>query len=130
MAKFNLESNILNNFERYFCDNISKQLGDHTLNLIKEEYDNSTDPYGDVWKKRKDNDPHPLLIDTGAFYNDWQLTIKSNGFEVSNSTPYASYLQEGTEKMPARKTVPNKQLPTKWKEDYLKLIHLAIQDIK
>lgn len=69
-------------------------------------------PDGDNWiewaqstrlgRERKGNAGKGLLWDSGNLLRSFKIDINTSDVVISNTAPYANYLQEGTNKMPAR----------------------------
>jgi phage gpG-like protein len=54
------------------------------------------------WAKRKYQVNHPLLRKTGRLAGSFQLQRQGNGFVVTNTAPYAQYVNDGTNDTSAR----------------------------
>lgn len=75
---------------------VSEQLAEETLELIREGFEESRDPYGSPWESLVLREGKPLE-DTGAMKASWhRQRADARGFSVANSKPYAKYHQDGT----------------------------------
>ncbi len=75
---------------------VNEQLAEETIELIREGFQNSRDPYGDAWAPLVLRDGRPLE-DTGGLKAAWfRQSVTARGFVVANAKRYASYHQDGT----------------------------------
>ncbi len=75
---------------------VNEQLAEETVELIREGFDNSTDPYGDPWEELVLREGRPLE-DTGGLKAAWfRERADATGFSVANAKSYAGYHQRGT----------------------------------
>lgn len=75
---------------------VSRQLGEASIELIREGFENSRDPSGRRWKPVKLRDGRPLEL-TGGLKGSWFLAkADDGGFRVPNAKRYAIYHQKGT----------------------------------
>lgn len=88
--------------------------------FVEEEFDTGSDPYGRSWAAlaertlRKGRKPPPLT-DTGAMRGSVEIRpAQGAGVQISIGEPYSVYHQQGTSRMPARKMLPEGDLPPKW----------------
>lgn len=83
---------------------------------FEENFYNQQDDEGNLWKPRKDDLPHPLLIKTGKMFRaatnpgDAGHLYRDEGGTLvvgvlGNVVPYAIYHHTGTRKMPARRVI-------------------------
>lgn len=72
-----------------------------------------------AYRNKKGNASKGLLNDTGALLNSFKIIVKDKQVVVGTNLPYAKYLQDGTNKMPAR---PFIGLPVKSQESVSILI--------
>lgn len=88
-------------------EDLCQEMAEETLELIDQEFDTDVDPRGVGWAPRKGRRTNPLLEDTGDFRGNFGIfEVNKAGYTIANYTPYAGYLQRGTERSPARRTVP------------------------
>lgn len=129
---------------------ICDQLAEETLELIREGFETSTDPYGNPWEPPKMRAGRPME-DTGGLRSSWHKRLESGGFTVASGKAYAAMLQRGTGiynprrrqpikpirakalRLPGgifrksvagaepRKTVPDEGLPARWKDRYVEV---------
>lgn len=75
---------------------VNEQLAEEALELIREGFENSTDPYGAAWEPLVLRDGKPLE-DTGRMKAAWfRQSATARGFSVANGTAYAKFHQGGT----------------------------------
>jgi phage gpG-like protein len=53
-------------------------------------------------RAKKGNAALGLLFDSGSLYNSFVLDEEQKGFQLYSTSPYFGFLQQGTDKMPAR----------------------------
>lgn len=83
---------------------MARKVAKNALTYWMGLFDIRQDKDGNVWQNKKDGEPS-YLIDTGNLYSHlrnsiWSTTADKIEFRVP--VEYASYLREGTSKMPAR----------------------------
>lgn len=75
---------------------VSANLAEETIELIREGFETSTDPYGNRWAPLKLRSGQPLR-DTGGLQSSWHKRFTTaQGFVVSSGKEYAAYHQGGT----------------------------------
>jgi phage gpG-like protein len=75
---------------------VNEQLAEETIELIREGFERSEDPYKRPWPRLKLRRGRPLE-DTGAMKSAWHRgQISARGFTVSNAKRYAAWHQGGT----------------------------------
>jgi len=75
---------------------VSANLAEETIELIREGFATSTDPYGDRWAPLKLRSGQPLR-DTGGLQSSWHRRfVTAQGFVVASGKDYARYHQDGT----------------------------------
>lgn len=102
-------------------DHVSANLAEESINLVREGFDGSHDPYGAAWQPRKsDGGGRALLVRTGAMRNSVNVAYAHRrGFGIRAGVGYATYHQQGTGRMPARKIMPDQgTLPAGWRARY------------
>lgn len=89
---------------------------DELEQLIDERFEARAAPNGAPWEPRKPpTGTWPLLERTGRMRRDYHITPTTAGVTVTNNRPYAGYHQTGTVYMPARKVLPDGDLPANWR---------------
>lgn len=92
-----------------------------TASFIEERFVTKTDYKGKRWRRRKDNKPHPLLIETGRMKKAGMLRtygyktintsrvppVRITTIRYHNRTPYAHKHQHGTNFIPRRSFIPD-----------------------
>lgn len=77
-------------------DTLNEQLAEETVELIREGFDSSTDPYGDKWEPLVLRSGRPLE-DTGGLKASWhRRNVSRTGFTVGSSKQTARWHQRGT----------------------------------
>lgn len=87
--------------------------------LVRREFVQERDPYGKRWKRKKVPDGRPVLTgETRQLRRNISSRTTTSGFRIHANTPYASFHQSGTGRMPQRKIFPvsSDGLPRKWKQ--------------
>lgn len=75
---------------------VSVNLAEETIELIREGFATSTDPYGKSWPGLKIRNGQPLR-DTGGLQSSWHRShVTADRFTVAASKDYAIYHQRGT----------------------------------
>lgn len=75
---------------------VNQQLAEETIELIREGFDKSEDPYGSAWEPLVLRDGLPLQ-DTGGMKAAWfRQSATMRGFSVANAKSYSGYHQGGT----------------------------------
>ena len=94
---------------------LNKNLSEAALTEIKLGFAEGVDPTGAAWAPLKRRPGLPLR-DTGRLGNSFRRTAcNAGGFTVTSGVGYGLYHQTGTRRMPARKMVPESQLPDRYK---------------
>lgn len=130
---------------------LNRLLAEDTIDLIREGFENSRDPYGIRWARLKLRQGRPLE-DTGGLKGSWNYTHSSRGFNVGSGKHYAVYHQRGTglygprkakikpvrakalrlkngmfrrsvKGSPKRKMVPDGDLPPAWTSAYQETVN-------
>lgn len=105
----------INRYLNFFTDlsPVIKDTGDYLLTAVRNRIQNTkTDPNGVAWapmspatirnRLRRGTIAGGLLNDSGNLLNSLRLTSGPSEVSVGSTAPYASYLQRGTDRMPAR----------------------------
>lgn len=74
---------------------VNKQLAEEALELVREGFETSTDPYGKRWADLKIRSGRPLE-DTGALKVWRRQYASTHGFGIFSPREYAVYHQQGT----------------------------------
>lgn len=75
---------------------VNEQLAEETIELIREGFEKSSDPYGTAWAPLVLRDGRPLE-DTGGLKAAWfRQSVTARGFVVANAKSYSSWHQTGT----------------------------------
>lgn len=139
-------------------ETLSALLGEETIELIKEGFDEERDPDGRPWKPlvlRKGR----ILSDTGGLRGSWHRKSTKAGFRVHSGKQYAVYQHGGTgiygprgkriypirakalklgkygyaksvAGIPQRKMVPdNGRLPRSWEHRYQVIANLVLKKV-
>jgi phage gpG-like protein len=82
--------------------------------LYVQGFEREEAPSGEKWAPPKADYGHPLMRDTRDLQNGAVVTASGDGVNISVDVEYATYHQSGTEKMVARKIVPDGPLGERW----------------
>ena len=131
---------------------VQYKMGLKALEFVEEEFKKQVDPYSNPWAPRKETKTKkgkpaksgltsgqyayryktwPILDLSGEYKNSFVVSdINPEGFELYNPKEFASYHQEGTKKMVARKTLPDENnLPLRWQQAFEVYLALAVDKI-
>lgn len=107
---------------------MTPQMAEETIDLIKEGFRRQSDPYGTPWKPKKRSDGRAILVGkTARLRNGWHRVNgrKRRGFIVAPSVTYAAPHQDGDGKRnpprpPRRMMIPTRSrgLPPAWARAY------------
>ena len=109
---------------------MSRQMAEESLGLVKDGFRNESDPYGKRWTPKKASDGRKTLSGkTSRLKGGWHV-VKSDkgGFTVAPSVGYASYHQTGTGEpkgslMVARPMVPDRRgIPDAWQRAWEEVV--------
>lgn len=98
----------------------SRAASEKIAEVIQDQFDAGVDPYGEPWAplapstlERKQGPG--ILDETGAMRESIDVSPMSGaGVKVTIGEDYARFHQEGTSRMPARKILPEEELPDTW----------------
>jgi hypothetical protein len=82
--------------------------------LYKLGFEREEGPDGAPWAEPKADYGHPLMRDTRSLQNEGEAVAERDGVRLAVSVDYASYPQEGTDRMVARQIVPDGELGHRW----------------
>lgn len=103
---------------------VTKALGAETKRLIQRQFVTERDPYGNRWQKKERKDGRKTLTGpTGRLQR--RVKVSPVKLIVSFNTPYASFHQSGTSRMPQRLLFPDAGLPRTWKRAFGKIAKAA-----
>jgi phage gpG-like protein len=85
-----------------------------TKALIWQGFVSENGPSGEPWALRKAGGPLPVLARTGALKRSWSVVATHFGILARSALDYSGYHQAGTQKMVARKMVPDGDVPRYW----------------
>jgi phage gpG-like protein len=106
-----------------------RDMAEEALQAIQQEFDTGRDPYGKTWRPPKSGTNLPM-IRSGRLMSGWSYRPTPDGFELEAEPPYASFLQDGTRKMEARKMVPDgDDLPPLWRLRFEKAVEKKLFEI-
>ena len=104
----------------------------YTLGQVKAGFRKESDPYGSRWARKQKPDGRKVLTGkTKKLKSNFQMRLKmGGGFRIKAATPYASFHQDGTGKMPARMIFPDSRgLPDKWARKFKSITKAEIKKI-
>ena len=100
------------------------EIRDFTAQQIDAQYATGRDMYGNPWPTPKTGGR--AMVRTSALRSGYRLRLERVGtgyrIAISNTQPYAGYLQSGTPTMKARTHVPRGIIPPMWRVGYQKII--------
>jgi hypothetical protein len=108
---------------------MSPNMAEETVSLIRDGWRNQSDPYGDAWKPKKANDGRQILVGkTARLKGGWHV-VKSarRGWTVAPSVDYAAPHQDpkprsawGGKSLTRRMMIPSRArgLPPAWSRAY------------
>jgi hypothetical protein len=95
----------------------AKQIQRELAKAIDREFETKQDPYGKSWQPPKDGGE--TMQKTGRLRRGFVVEVVPGGVglsvRITNEVEYAKWLQKGTEKMEARRMIPDGTLPESWK---------------
>lgn len=92
------------------------KVGEKALALVQDGFHKETDPYGSNWAAKKYQNGRKILVDSGTLQSSFEMESSPEGFTIRNDTPYAGYHQSGTDRMVARKMIPDEGSLGDWEE--------------
>jgi len=110
-------------------------LASRVRDLIEEGFIRETDPTFRKWAPRKDSKPHPILTLTGKMRRGFEVDLRgalivTSAVVSDQGRPYPLFHQLGTRKMPARRVLPVRGLPSHWKADFDRTVRAALERLK
>lgn len=137
--KFEFDAKTLREFrrkadalQRSLLDDVTHQLAEETVSLIRETFDAGASPDGEKWERPKFRSGRPLQ-DTGGLKASWFVKSRGRGsFTVANAKEYASFLQEGTGLYgPRRQRIkPKTKRALAWKSGGATHVYASVAGIK
>lgn len=92
------------------------------INKIQKNFNKGQEADGTKWKPLKYRQGKPLLL-TYKMYNSTRAKNTQNGVKVYNNTKYAAFQNFGTEKVPARRFIPQaSEVPQSWINDFKEIV--------
>lgn len=109
---------------KQLLETINENLAEEAIDLIKQGFRDQADPYGRAWAGKKVPDGRAILTGrTGFLKSGWHRTrLSRRGFTVAPSVTYAVYHQTGTQRMVARKMIPDGDLPDRYSRAFAETI--------
>jgi phage gpG-like protein len=97
-------------------DAIGLQVGEEFLGLVQDGFREQRNPFGHAWPPKKRPDGRAILVGrTTRLRRSWHLERTARGvITIASAVVYTPYHQHGTRRMPARKMVPDDELPPAW----------------
>lgn len=94
--------------------------------LVLDGFDRSVDPYGTPWAEiQRDGQ---ILVDNGLLRQSVKSYAYGTDAGVTIGQEYASFHQEGTRRMPARKMVPDEGSPSRqWDDEIVAVVEDALE---
>jgi phage gpG-like protein len=95
----------------------AKQIQRELAKAIDREFETKQDPYGKSWQPPKDGGE--TMQKSGRLRRGFVVEVVPGGVglsvRITNEVEYAKWLQKGTERMEARRMIPDGTLPESWK---------------
>lgn len=95
----------------------AKQIQRELAKAIDKEFETKQDPYGKSWQPPKDGGE--TMQRSGRLRRGFVVEVVPGGVglsvRITNEVEYAKWLQKGTEKMEARRMIPDRALPESWR---------------
>lgn len=110
-------------FAAKFC----QRAADATLELVQQEFDTSTDPYGDGWPEPQAGNT-PMIL-SGALSASFTPVATGDSFGADAGTDYAIFLQSGTRRMDPRMMFPEDDMPPAWDERYTQIAEDTLNEM-
>lgn len=113
----------------------ARQAAEGIDEAIQRQFDDGVDPYGAAWEplaestiaRTPDREGGPL-DNTGAMRAGIVVAPSSGaGIAITFDADYAQYHQTGTKSMPARKILPEEELPEEWEDAIAEAVHDAAE---
>ena len=116
-----------------YTDAVAK-MRDSIATVIEQEFATGTNPSGEEWAPlrpstlKRGRHPPPLTA-TGTMRRGVVVTAHPHKITVDIPAPYASFHQDGTEKMAQRAMLPNAdELPDRWLDAMQKAVAAAVDE--
>ena len=108
---------------------ISQNLAESAIDLVKEGFAREEDPYGSPWAPLQHREGK-ILQDTGRLKNSFTPGSSGpDGFRFGSNVQYAEFHQQGTGRLPARKMVPDgSELPDAWLREFTSVTDEILAD--
>lgn len=108
---------------------IFNRVGIYMLTRTRENFNNSVDVYLKKFepiKPRKNGTKKPL-VKTGALQNSFVIDEYRDGIVIKSVLNYASYHNDGTDKIKKRQFLPNSRyIPKNYEKDIIQIIENAL----
>lgn len=111
-------------------DRIAERGAEAAQKRLDEQFARTEEPSGLRWKPKKRPNGKPTLEESGDMKGSAKAVPGPNGdILLYVSDEKAAWHQEGTEKMIARKMLPEDELPPRWREPIDEAAHDAIHEV-
>jgi hypothetical protein len=114
-----------------------EEIADTVERLIAEGFERERAPTGNKWASRVlPTGSWPLLRLSRRMFGSFLVKVSGSRIQVSNSAvseqgrPYPLFHQRGTRKMAARKMVPDRGLPSRWRSQLNKAVKSALERLR
>lgn len=106
---------------------LMSNVAEEVIELVREGFERESDPYGAKWAGLKSRSGR-ILQDTGGLRSSFhRKALSETSTTVGAGKSYARYHQDGTKRMPARKMVPDGDIPGEWRSRINEIAALAIK---
>ena len=107
---------------------VKKAFRNYLIEKIQQNFSNSSEADGTPWAKLKYRVGKPLIL-TGAMRRSVKSRNTQNGVSVFTNIYYAGWQNYGTNKIPARRFIPNdNEIPEEWVNDMKQMIINGYRD--
>lgn len=113
---------------------VSKDVAEKVAKLIDDGFSSGTDPYGNAWEPLADatlarGRSEPALTDSSDMREAVSVKpLAGSGIQITSSSPYSTFHQTGTRRMPARPFLPDGgELPDEWQDAIDKSLAAAVK---
>lgn len=112
---------------------MAKEIGNVAVNHFKDSFRNQgfDDMHVEPWKQRKNKDKRKgkraILINTGRLRRSFSVSYSTQKITVINDTPYSTYHNYGTNKLPQRRFMgPSRDLSKKIEATITRILKKAL----
>jgi phage gpG-like protein len=103
-------------------------MADAALELVRQEFAMSRDPYGNPWAPpKKPRFGGPVLVKTGRMQGRIRRRVSADAFTLVSPVPYSGFHQSGTRRMVRRRIFPDDgSIPPEWTRTFERIAEEAV----